>query len=67
MATETTDKDRANKARLNSLYDAINDRVESPDYFVGLDVVGTAATPIPIASWCQQIQSWLARLNYEGW
>jgi hypothetical protein len=50
---------------LNALYDAINDRVQSPDYFIGLDVEGTANTPIPIASWCQQIQTWLALLDYD--
>jgi|SRR5580704_4558906 hypothetical protein len=65
VATETTDEDRGNEARLNALYDAINDRVESPDYFVGVDVEGTANTPIPIASWSQQVQSWLDGLDYE--
>jgi hypothetical protein len=66
VTTEATDENRGSEARLNALKDAINERVASPDYFVSMDIDGRPNTPIPVASWSEQIQAWLAGLNYES-
>jgi hypothetical protein len=65
VVTETTDKERANDARLNTLYDAINERINSPDYWVSLDVQGATSTPIPVAAWVTKIRGWMNSLSYD--
>jgi hypothetical protein len=65
VVTETADKDRANEARLNSLYDAINQRIKSPDYWIALDVEGVTSTPIPVAAWAAKLQAWIDSLDYS--
>jgi hypothetical protein len=65
VVTEKTDEERAGDARLSAFYDAIDERIKSPDYFVSLDVDGTCVSSIPYASWCRRLQMWLDGLNYD--
>jgi hypothetical protein len=64
VVTETAEADRANAARLNSLYDAINQRIKSPDYWISLDVEGVTDTPIPVVAWTAKLQAWIDSLDY---
>jgi hypothetical protein len=65
VATETSAKEIGDSARLNALYDAIQERIRSPDHYLGLDIEGSPNTPIPLTDWCRQIQSWVGSLNYD--
>jgi hypothetical protein len=44
LATAEPAEESAARARMNEVYDALN-RLDSPNFFVGLDIVGAPATP----------------------
>lgn len=46
LATDESDEEAAARARLNTFYDAI-DRMDSPNFFIGVDVEGEPKTPPP--------------------
>jgi hypothetical protein len=63
VVTEKSKGERAADARLSALYDAIDQRIQSTDYFISVAFDGSFSTSIPVASWCRDIQSWLDGLN----
>jgi hypothetical protein len=65
VATEESVKERAAKARLNTLFDSLN-RVNSPDVFLDLRIAGTPNSPVKISDWQKQVQEWLGALDYEA-
>ncbi len=40
-------EEQAAAARMNQVYDALNRKLDSPDFFLGLRIRGTPATPVP--------------------
>lgn len=46
LATDESDEEAAARARLNTFYDAI-DRMDSPNFFIGVDIEGEPKTPPP--------------------
>jgi len=66
VVTEQSDDDLANDARINALYDAINDRVQCLDFYLSLEIFGSSETPFPLVKWCGMIQRWADDLNYDA-
>jgi hypothetical protein len=46
VVTEESEEEMAAQSRMNTVYDAIN-RLDSPDFYVGMSVFGSPATPPP--------------------
>jgi hypothetical protein len=65
VATEESDKERSARARLNTLYEMIN-QIESPDVFLALRITGTPNSPVKLVDWQNQIQEWLGTLDYDA-
>lgn len=64
LVSEESNDDRSADARLNSVFDAIN-KVDCPNFFLKLRVLGKPDTPVPGRKWRQHIQSWAARFDHE--
>ncbi len=64
VATEDSDADRAAQARLNMLYDSIN-QVNCDDVFLDLRIAGVPNTPVSGRRWRREIQRWVDSLDYE--
>lgn len=64
LATEESDSDRAENARLNEVY-ATLDKVESPDFFAMVDIDGSPQAPLPGNHWRSTVQEWVSSVVYE--
>lgn len=64
LATDESDEEMAAKARMNIVYDALN-RLESPHFFIGMDVIGAPATPPSSREIREFLARQLAPLNAE--
>lgn len=64
VATETDQAQQGAEKRKNQLYDTIN-KLESPDYFLDLEMEGEPKTPIPGERWLRELRKWVASLDYE--
>jgi hypothetical protein len=64
VASNETKEESKARARISTVYDAIN-RIESPDFFFGLDVEGALATPPPIRLIKQLIRDKLTSVDFE--
>jgi hypothetical protein len=75
VASDETEAEAGARARMNTVYDAL-DRLDSPDFFIGLDLRGAPDTPPP----ARRIRSFLAQrlsaldpeavgrlVNEQGW
>lgn len=64
LATELSQAQQGAEKRKNQLYDTI-DKLESPDYFLDLEIEGEPKTPIPGDQWLRKVRKWVASLDYE--
>lgn len=55
-------EETAEESRISQVYDVLN-RMDSPDFFLGLRIRGAPATPPPGARLRTQLERWLATLN----
>jgi len=62
--SELSDAARAEEARLNVVYDALN-RVHCPDYFLNLQHYGELTSPLPGEKLRQELRQFLKSLEYE--
>lgn len=62
LATDFSRKETSAEARLNRAYDALN-KVDSPNFFVGLNVYGSPSTPVPEKQLRSRVESFLRSLN----
>jgi hypothetical protein len=64
IASEGSDSERGAGARKRVVYDTL-DRMESPDFFLDLQLCGAPATPPPGIRLRRQLTSWLQSLNFD--
>jgi hypothetical protein len=62
VASGASDKDAGQEAIKSRVYDAINS-IESPNFFLGMEMEGAPNTEPPVRSWKQQLLQWLTSLN----
>lgn len=62
VATNRSTSSHAAQLRLNRVYDALN-MVESPNFFIGIDVFGTPSTPVPERRLRQVVSQFLDGLD----
>lgn len=65
LATDETREEAAAMARMNIVYDALN-RLESPDFFVGMDMRGAPETPPPARQIRAYLGERLAAVDYAA-
>lgn len=65
VATNRSTNAHATQLRLNRVYDALNG-VESPNFFIGIDVFGTPSTPVPERRLRQVVAQFLDGLDPES-
>ena len=65
VATETTDAQKGAEKRKSQLYDMI-DRLESPDFFLSMEIEGEPNTPIPGDQWLRELRKWVSSLDYDA-
>ncbi len=63
IATNESAAEAAARARINAVYDALNRRVDSPDFFLWIEVDGNPATPPPARRIASFVSARLASLN----
>jgi hypothetical protein len=63
IVTGGSAKDAAARARVNAVYDGIDQSLKSPNFFVGIDVQGAPNTPPPIRQIAAFLQSQLDQLD----
>jgi len=56
VVSDESDEEAAARARMNTIYDAL-DRLDSPDFFVGMEISGLPSSPPP----ARQIRAFLKR------
>jgi hypothetical protein len=64
LATDETREETAARARMNQVYDTLN-RLESPDYYLGMDLRGEPATPPSGRNMRNFLEQRIAGLRYE--
>lgn len=64
VARDESAAEAARNARINRAYDAL-DRLESPDFFLDLEVDGTPATPVPARCLRAEVAAFLRDLNHD--
>jgi hypothetical protein len=64
IAVSNSAREEAETNRMNQVYDALN-RLESPDFYLGLRVDGAPETPPPGARLRGELARWLATLDRE--
>lgn len=62
-ATDRSRRERGAESRMNEFYDAIND-LDSPDFFVGLEVNGTPCTPVPRGRLISELRIFVCAQDY---
>ncbi|SRR5258707_10777059 len=62
VASGTSTEQMVQLARKNKVYDAIN-KIDSPNFFLGMKMKGSPSTEPPIKSWLKQISGWLSSLD----
>lgn len=62
LATDESQEEAAARARLNDLYDAL-DRMDSPNFFIGIELKGEPKTPLPAGKIRSFLSGHLAPLN----
>jgi hypothetical protein len=62
VATDESDQKAAARARMNQVYDALN-RMQSPDFFIGMELTGEPVTPPSAECMRSFLQKHLAGLN----
>jgi len=62
VATNSSSKEAGAEARLNQAYDALN-RVNSPNFFVGIEVYGVPSTPVPLNEFRRAVERFLGELD----
>lgn len=65
LCTETSDTERAANARMNVVYDTLN-RLESPNFFLQLNIRGTPETPPSGRRLRTELSMWLAQLDPDS-
>jgi len=65
IATNRSAKDAASKARLNQVYDALN-KLDSPNFFVGVESYGNPASPVPQRQLRVAVQDFLEQLDPDN-
>ncbi|MGO9116056.1 MAG: hypothetical protein ACLQPD_00400 [Desulfomonilaceae bacterium] len=65
LATGMSDKEVAAEKRKNIVYAAL-EKIESPDFFICMDVTGNPAEPPSTRKLRKRISQWLESLNYEN-
>jgi hypothetical protein len=65
LATNISYREAAANARLNSVYNALN-QVLSPNFFIGIEVFGTPSTPVPGKKLRKAVELFLQGLNPDA-
>jgi len=64
LASEASRQEIGQTARMNQVYDILNE-MDSPDFFIGLEIAGAPKTPPPARRIRDQVSEWLKSLNYD--
>ncbi len=64
VVTETPEDEAAEESRFADILDAIETKVETPDFFLMVDRKGVIRQPIDCGRLCRKITDWLGGLNY---
>jgi hypothetical protein len=65
LASEASEDKRAKEKRMNEVYDTIN-RLDSPDFFLGMNLRGAPDTPPPGRKIREQLAAWLDDLDPDA-
>lgn len=65
LATDKPSADAAADARINKLYDALNHKLGSPDFFVGLELYSNSRTPIPERKVLQAVRDFFRTIDRD--
>ena len=65
LATDKPSADAAADARIHKLYDAVNHKLGSTDFFVGLELYSNSRTPIPESKVLQAIRDFFRTIDRE--
>ncbi len=65
LASEASQQELGQTARENQVYDILNE-MDSPNFFVGLELSGTPATPPPARKIKEQVSKWLKTLDPDA-
>ena len=64
VAFDQSDSDAAAQARIKQAYDALN-RLDSPDFFLSIEVEGVPATPVPARQLKEAIATFWRNQDYD--
>ena len=63
--TEVSDRGAVEEARKNVVYDIINDKLQSPDFWLLMTMRGAPHTPPPGRQIVRELSDWLSGLDWE--
>jgi hypothetical protein len=65
VATNSSSQEASAEARLNQVYDALN-KVNSPNFFIGIEVYGVPSTPVPLNDLIRAVELFLKELDPDS-
>jgi len=65
LVTGASDRERSQKRNLDALFEALH-RLDSPDFFLDMDIHGLPPSSVPGRKWRGQLREWLQTQDYAA-